>query len=252
MKSKRFWILSGVGLAMAFAVASVATATVHPPDIDPANFVYPISNPNPFFPLIPGTTFFYEGEENGVPTNNVTEVVCNPNPPKVILGVTTTVVHDQVFDENGKLVEDTFDWYAQDVAGNVWYFGEDTKELDPSTGAVISTEGSWEGGVADADPGIIMEADSQVGDRYYQEFAPRVAVDQAKVISLDGSACVPYQTPDFCSDKLLVTKETSQMDPGVVENKYYAEGIGFILAEIVKGGDERSELVNVTTGNCTP
>ncbi len=244
MKWKRFSILSAVGLAMFFAIASIAAATTHPPDVNPADFAYPITNPNPFFPLVPGTTFFYTGEEEGAPTSNVTQVTCST---LAIEGVTTTVVHDQAFDENGELVEDTFDYYAQDKDGNVWYFGEDTKDIP--TG---STEGTWRAGVADADAGFIMLANSQVGDRYYQEFAPRVAVDQAKVISLDGSACVPYQTPDFCSDELLVTKETSQLDPGVVENKYYAEGIGFILAEIVKGGDERSELVNVTTGNCTP
>jgi len=245
---KRFSALATIGLAILFATVSIAAISTHRVhrQLDPGNFVSVIDNP--YFPLTPGTTFVYRGETDGVPIRNTTYVTYET---KIILGITCTVVHDQAF-ERGVLVEDTFDWYAQDVDGNVWYFGEDTKELDPSSGAVISTEGSWEGGVADADPGIIMEADSQVGDRYYQEFAPRVAVDQAKVISLDGSACVPYQTPDFCSDELLVTKETSQLDRGGVENKYYAEGIGFILAEIVKGGDERSELVNVTTGNCTP
>lgn len=249
MTWKRFSILSAVGLAMTFGIASIAAATTHPPD-PPANFVHPIIDPNPFFPLIPGTTFFYEGEADGFATSDVTEVTCSTLD---IEGVKTTIVRDRAFNENGKLVEDTFDYYAQDKDGNVWYFGEDTTEFDPETGLPISTEGTWRAGPAtDADAGFIMLANPQVGDRYYQEFAPRVAVDQAKVISLDGSACVPYQTPDFCSDELLVTKETSQLDPGVVENKYYVRDIGFILAEIVKGGDERSELVNVTTGNCTP
>lgn len=95
-----------------------------------------------------------------------------------------------------------------------------------------------------------MLADPRVGDRYFQEFAPGVAVDQAKVISLDGSATVPYQPGSF--DNLLVTKETSQLDPGMVENKYYAVGIGFIRADMVKGGEEYTELVDITTDNCQP
>ena len=95
-----------------------------------------------------------------------------------------------------------------------------------------------------------MLANPQVGNRYYQEFAPGVAVDLAKVISLDGSACVPYQNPDFCSDDLLVTKETTQLEPGVVENKYYASGIGFIRGEMVKGGEEHTELVDKTFTPC--
>jgi len=141
------------------------------------------------------------------------------------------------------LAEDTFDWYAQDRDGNVWYFREDTIEL-----ATGSTEGSWEAGVDDADPGLIMEANPRVGDRYYQEFARNVAEDQAKVESL-VSACIHNQRD--CFDHLLLTKETSRLDPGVVENKYYGATVGFILGVNVKGGDERTELVDITTGNCS-
>ena len=241
MKLRRFSILCALGLAMTFGITSIAAATPHPPDINPANFPGgPVTNS--YFPLPPGTTLSYEGEKDGIPSSNVTEVTCDT---KMILGVTTTVVHDRAYDENGNLVEDTFDWYAQDVAGNVWYFGEDTKELDPS-GAVISTEGSWEGGVDDADPGIIMEAQPQVGDRYYQEFARGVAEDQARVQSLNASACIQ----SGCFDHLLLTKETTRFDPGVVENKYYQTGVGFILGVIVKGGDERTELVSTTHSGC--
>lgn len=241
MKSKSFSFSLAAGLVMTFAVASIAVATTHPPDVDPTNFPYPITDPpNPFFPVVPGTTFFYEGEEEGVPTSNVTEVTCGT---LVIEGVTTTIVHDQAFDENGDLAEDTFDYYAQDKDGNIWYFGEDTKDI-----ATGSTEGTWRAGVEDADAGFIMLANPQVGDRYYQEFARGVAEDQARIQSLEASACVPYQ--NFCSDHLLLTKETTRFDPGVVENKYYAEGIGFILGVIVKGGDERTELVSKTFKPC--
>jgi hypothetical protein len=249
MSSSRFRFRALLGLTMAFGFVSIATAVVHPPDVDPSNFG--CGTTNAFFPLVPGTTYTYQGETEGVPTTNITEVTCDTrvfeikdDSGTVIGSVTTTIVHDRAF-ENGSLVEDTFDYFATDCDGNVWYFGEDTTEFPGG-----STEGSWLAGENDADAGFIMLASPQPGDRYYQEFARDVAEDQAKVVSVDASACVPYQ--NFCSDELLLTKETSRFDPGVVENKYYASGIGFIRAEIVKGGDEFSELTDVTTGNCTP
>jgi len=203
--------------------------------IDPRDFVREVDNR--FFPLKPGTTFFYEGMEDGVPMSNEFHVT---HQIKRILGVTTTVVHDLAY-ENGVLVEDTFDWFVQDVAGNVWYFGEDTKELDPD-GNVISTAGSWEAGVDGAMPGIIMLAHPHLGDRYRQEFAPGIAEDTAQVISLDKSACVRYG----CFEDLLLTKEWTPLQRGVLDRKYYAEGIGFILGVMVAGGDERTELVHIT------
>jgi hypothetical protein len=234
-KTKRFFALITIGLSILFATVSIASSTNSvQAQLDPGNFVGVIDNK--YFPLTPGTTFIYRGETEGVPTRNETYVTYDT---KVILGVTTTVVHDQAFEE-GVLVEDTFDWYAQDVDGNVWYFGEDTKELDEN-GNVISTEGSWEAGVNGAEPGIIMEADPQVGDRYHQEFYRGVAEDQAKVLELDASICVRYG----CFDNVLVTKEWTRLEPGVVENKYYAPGVGFIYGVMVKGGDEFTELVRV-------
>jgi len=158
---------------------------------------------------------------------------------KEILGVATTVVHHLSY-EDGVLIEDTFDWFAQDVDGNVWYFGEDTKELDED-GNVISTEGSWEAGVNGAAPGIVMLADPKKGNRYQQESAPDIAEDMAQVIGFEDSLCVSYG----CFENVLVTKEWSPLEKGVVENKYYAEGVGFIFGDMVKGGDEQSELVRV-------
>jgi hypothetical protein len=241
MRSKQFWI--GCGMALGAVLTSTAGATPRPPDVDPADFVYPITEPNPFFPLVPGTTFFYEGEKEGIPTTDVTEVTCDT---LVIEGVVTTIVHDQAF-EDGLLVEDTFDYYAQGHDGTVWYFGEDSMEV-PSG----STEGSWRAGVDDAAAGVIMLADPQPRDHYYQEFARNTAEDQAKVLTLDGSACVPYGELDFCSDHLLVTKETSRLDPGVAEEKYYAAGIGFLRGEAVKKEDEQTALVDITLGPCRP
>src|SRR5882724_8754090 len=234
MKEKRFLVALTSALALMLALASLSAARGS--NVDPSNFVKEVNNK--FFPLKPGTTFFYEGLKDGIPARDETRVT---HQTKTILGVKCTEVHDQAF-ENGILVEDTLDWYAQDIYGNVWYFGEDSKELDPA-GNVISTEGSWEAGVDDAEPGIIMEANPQVGDRYHQEFARGVAEDMARVLSLEESTCVLYG----CFDHLLLTRETTRLDPGVVEQKYYAENVGFILAVTVKGGDERSELVRITT-----
>ena len=225
-------------LAILFALSNIAATNYDSKKplegIDPGNFVSEVDNE--FFPLEPGTTFIYQGESEGVPTRDEMNVT---NDTKLILGVTCIVVRDRAY-EDGVLVEDTFDWYVQDKQGNVWYFGEDTKELDEN-GNVISTEGSWEAGVNGAEPGIIMLADPKKGDRYQQEFAADVAEDMAQVISLDESICVRYG----CFDHVLVTKEWSPLEKGVVENKYYAEGVGFIFGETVKGGDEQSELVRV-------
>ena len=230
---KRFFMLASLLPAMLLA-STVPVGAMPLQQIDPGNFVSTIDNP--YFPLAPGTTFTYRGETEGVPTRNVTIVT---NDTKVILGVTTIVVHDQVY-ENGVLAEDTFDWYAQDKAGNVWYFGEDTKELDEN-GNVISTEGTWEAGVNGAEPGIVMEAHPKKVDKYQQEFAADVAEDMAQVIGFVDSFCVSYG----CFNNVLVTKEWTPLEKGVVENKYYAKGVGFIYSEMVKGGDETLELVRV-------
>jgi len=229
-----------MALTMPFTleVAGASGPPVPSPDVDPANFVSQVTNP--YFPLQPGTTFFYKGVKDGTPTIDKMLVT---HETKQILGVTCTVVRDLAF-EDGELAEDTADWYAQDVQGNVWYFGEDTRELDEA-GNVVSTEGSWEAGVNGAVPGIVMEAAPQPRDRYYQEFAQRVAEDQATVLRLGLSRCVAYG----CFHDVLQTREWTRLSPDEVEIKEYAKGGGFIRGVIVKGGNERSELVRVTTGN---
>ena len=230
---KQILVLTSILLTILFVTTSTVGAKPLL-QIDPNNFVDVVDNP--YFPLEPGTTYIYRGETEGVPTRDVMTVTSDT---KVILGVTTMVVHDQAY-EDGVLVEDTFDWYAQDKAGNVWYFGEDTKELDEN-GNVISTEGSWQAGVNGAEPGIIMEANPKKGDKYQQEFASDVAEDMAQVIGFEDTYCVRYG----CFEDVLVTKEWTPLEKGVVENKYYAPGVGFIFGEMVKGGDEQIELVRI-------
>jgi hypothetical protein len=205
------------------------------PVIDPADFVTVIDNP--YFPLTPGTTLVYEGESDG---EQERVEVTTTHDTKQILGITAIVVHDQVFVE-GDLAEDTFDWYAQDRWGNVWYLGEDTKELDG--GEVVSTEGSWEAGVDGAQPGIIMLADPLVGDTYRQEFYAGEAEDMASVIALDESVEVTFGS----FDQVLVTEDSTPLEPKLLEHKLYANGIGVVMEELVKGGSEMLELIEVRT-----
>jgi hypothetical protein len=154
--------------------------------------------------------------------------------------VTTTVVHDQAFIK-GELVEDTLDWYAQDAAGNVWYFGEDTKELED--GVVVSTEGSWEAGVDNARAGIFMPAQPTVGQVFKQEDAKNVAEDCSRIVDLNASV----RTQFVSSDEALKTEEYSLLEPDVLDNKYYVKDIGLVREETIQGGNDALSLVSVTT-----
>jgi hypothetical protein len=136
-------------------------------------------------------------------------------------------------------VEDTQDWFAQDTDGNVWYLGEDTKELDH--GQVVSTEGSWEAGVNNASAGIFMPAQPRVGDAFKQEDAKNVAEDCAKIVDLNASVKTPFVT----SSQALKTEEFSLLEPGVLDNKYYVRNIGLVREQTVQGGTDVLELVSV-------
>jgi hypothetical protein len=207
------------------------------PRFDPAGFVRTIDNP--FFPLVPGTTLVYEGMSGG---ERETVTVTVTDETKEILGITATVVQDRVF-VDGTLAEDTFDWYAQDRQGNVWYLGETTKEYED--GKVVSTEGSWEAGVDGAQPGIIMLADPQVGDTYRQEFYEGEAEDVARVLALDESVTVSHGS----FDGVLRTEDWTPLEPKIRENKFYARGIGVVFERLVRGGKEVLRLVEVRRGS---
>jgi hypothetical protein len=228
--SRILFVLLSVCLPLTACRGQAATPTVqenYAPVIDPANFVTVIDNP--YFPLKPGTTFVYEGTTEKGDEHNEVLVTFET---KEIMGVTCVEVKDTVI-VDGVLEEGTLDWYAQDKQGNVWYFGEDSKEYNKD-GSVASTAGSWVGGVDGALPGIIMKANPAVGDTYRQEFDKGNAEDMATVVSLAESATVPYGS----YNGLLMTNEWSALDnPPVYENKYYAEGIGFILAKGASTGE---------------
>jgi hypothetical protein len=205
------------------------------PIIDPANFVSGIDNP--YFPLTPGTTFTYEAQ---TPDGLERDVVSVTHDTEVILGVTCIVVTDRST-LDGVIEEDTLDWYAQDKEGNVWYFGEFTTQFE--NGVPVAHEGSWKAGVDGAQPGIVMLANPQPGESYRQEFLAGVAEDMAKVLRLNADVSVPYGDFENC----LETKEWSPLEPGAIEHKFYARGVGLVLIEELKGKTLRMELVDVTT-----
>jgi hypothetical protein len=197
--------------------------------INPADFVATVNNL--LWPLVPGTVYIYEADEEVIEVTVTHET-------KEILGVTTTVVHD-VVSEDGEVIEDTYDWYAQDVSGNVWYFGEDTKEYDE--GKVVSTKGSWEAGVDGAKPGIVMHATQPaIGTPYQQEYYAGEAEDMAEVVSLSESVTVPYGRFDNC----LQTREFTPLEPDANEYKYYYPGIGLVLEVDINSGD-KEKLVEI-------
>jgi hypothetical protein len=230
----RAWlsIIALVAVAVGAAAPSGASATVAAPD--PARFSATIDNP--YLPFVPGTLMRYrETGDDG----RGREVVRVTRRTKLIQGVTTIVVRDRAF-LRGELVENTFDWYAQDRRGNVWYFGENTKEYE--SGRVISTAGSWQAGRDGARAGIVMKAHPRVGNTYHQEWAPGVAEDQATVLSRNASTTVPYGS----FHQVLRTEDFTPLEPDVVENKFYARGVGSVLEKLVRGGRERVVLVSVT------
>jgi hypothetical protein len=233
-------ILATLGLIPGHAVASagsaryqVGAAIAAVAAIDPANFVAKVDNP--YYPLPAGTTLVYKGIKDGQTQIDRFTVT---NRKKKVLGVAVTVVHD-VARHNGRLLEETWDWYAQDTSGNVWYFGEDTKAYG-SNGSV-STEGSWEAGVHHAVPGIIMEAKPQPPDAYRQEFYAGHAEDTAWILQRGGSIAVPYGKLQH----VLLSMEWTRLEPAVIDQKVYAPGIGIVSEVAVAGDTEYAKLVAV-------
>lgn len=207
------------------------------PAIDPANFVGRIDNP--YYTLTPGRVWIYEGKNKAGKIERVEVEVTHDT--KTILGVTATVVRDRVW-KDGKLVEDTFDWFAQDKEGNVWYLGEDSKEIKDDQ--VVSTAGSWEAGVNGAMPGIIMKANPQVGDAHRMEFLKGQAEDMVQVLSTNESVDIGLGRYENC----LMLKEWAPLKPELVEHKYYSKEVGNVIVEMkVAGGSGKIELIEMKT-----
>lgn len=216
-----------IGLLVA-AGCSGGAAAAHP------RFVRHVDNP--WFPLEPGTTFLYRGVKDGKRSRDVVKVT---HGTRTIEGVVCTAVSDRLY-LAGHLEERTTDWYAQDAAGNVWYYGERTAELDVH-GRVKNTDGSWRAGVRGALPGIYMPAHPHVGQSGRQEYYRGQAEDHYRVKSLSAHV----RTPAASSSHALLTEEWTPLEPGVLDHKYYVRGIGTVLEQTVKGGVERNTLVAV-------
>jgi hypothetical protein len=181
---------------------------------------------NPWFPLTPGTTYTYQGVRDGKPSRDVVTVTRRT---KTIQGAPCAVVEDRLY-LSGVLHERTTDWYSQDAAGNVWYFGEDTAELTPN-GKVSSTEGTWQAGRDGAKAGIYMPAQPRPGQSGRQEYYKGHAEDHFRVLGYLGK-------------NALLIQETTPLEPGVVDHKLYVRGTGTVLERTVKGGDELNELIS--------
>ena len=232
-----------VGAATWQAVAAGPAPRVDPreaPYYDPAHFTTRVDNA--WFPLKPGITYVYRGVEAD---GRLRDVFTVTRETITIAGVECRVVHDEVF-LDGRLAETTDDYYTQDVDGNVWYFGEDTAELD-AKGRVTSREGTWRAGRDGAEAGIFMEANPQAGHTFRQEFLRGHAEDFFQVRSLTKDVRVPYghfgRNP--MRRNVLLTKEWTPLEPGVVDHKYYVRGIGEVRETTVKGPLETLSLVRI-------
>lgn len=226
-------LLGAAALVVAGVGCGSSAATIGLPD--PADFVARVDNP--WFPLRPGTAYRYRGVKDGEPSRDVLLVTART---KRIAGVRCTVVRDRLY-LRGRLEERTEDWYSQDDAGNVWYFGERTAELRPD-GSVKTTEGSWQAGIDGARPGIFMPAHPRPGQSGRQEHYEGHAEDHFRVLSLSARVAVPASS----SRRALLTMEWTPLEPGVIDHKLYVKGVGVVLEQTVAGGDERNELVAIS------
>jgi len=246
--------MSGTGKMTVAAVAATALAAgvmvsgasgkSPRPGPDPTDFgTHSNRVTNPWFPLARGSVWVYDGQKDGKQARDVQKVT---KKTKLITGIRAVAVSDRLY-LNGKLAERTTDWYAQDRKGTVWYLGEATAELN-AQGKVTSTEGSFLNGRDGANGGIFMPAHPKVGQSFKQEDFKGEAEDRFRILSLATSVTVPAVS----SQDAMLTKETTPLEPGNVDHKYYVLGIGTVREQQVAGAPaataERSDLVSFTAG----
>ena len=204
-----------------------------------ADFVPRIDNP--YLPFIPGSKWVYEARlEDGTVERNEIEVL---QETRDVNGVAATIVHDVVYVE-GQLVEETYDWHAQDQEGNVWYLGEEVDNYE--NGALVDHAGSWEWGKDGALPGVMMWADpaAHLNEEYYQEYYAGEAEDKGQVLSAAESVAVPFG--EF--ENVVKTYDSSAIDPDLQEEKFYASGVG-LIREVNRVTGEEVVLIEFTPGN---
>jgi hypothetical protein len=225
-------LLAACGGGSTSSAGSELPTGSEPAKLDPADFTTEIDNP--YWPMSPRSRWVYR-ETSGHEVQRV--VVTVTDRTKTIDGIEARVVHDLVTTPSGEKVEDTFDWYAQDSKGNLWYLGEDTKEYED--GKVASTEGSWEHGVDGAEAGIVVAAEPKQGLAYREEYYAGKAEDAAEMLSVEGKVQVPF---GFFRDA-MITRNYSGIEPKIEELKFYARGVGPVLELLVSGGSGRAELL---------
>jgi hypothetical protein len=237
-KSRLPIAVATAGLVAALAAGTTQGSAASSAQLDPADFTTRIDNP--YWPMRPGSRWVYrETDPDG--TRQRVVVTVTRRTKRIANGVEARVVRD-VVTEKGQLVEKTDDWYAQDKAGNIWYLGEATTEYED--GKPVSTEGSFEAGVDGARAGILMPAKPRPGMKYRQEYYKGHAEDRGEIVSLREQAEVPFGH----FRNVLMTKDTNPLEPDVLEFKFYARGIGPVLAVSVSGGADREELVRFRRG----
>jgi PEP-CTERM motif len=221
-------LIAAAALCASLTLPTLASAATTLPDFSAATFVPGAPVNNPYFPLLDALTRVYSGvDDEGVVERFELQVVgAGPQ----ILGVQTVSRRDRAFKE-GRIVEDTFDFYAQDSAGNVWYLGEDvTNYRYDAAGNFLGTDNAsaWRAGVNGALPGYAMPAVLSVGQSYYQEFAAADgALDEAET---SGVGLTQHLALRSFSDVVRVFESTT-LDATSREHKYYARGFGLIRAE---------------------
>src|SRR5215468_10519961 len=214
--------------------ATSACGTTYAPVLDPAHFVAVVDNP--YFPLPVGRKLVYTGIKDG---QTQIDTVIVTDQKKMILGIPATVVSD-IATHDGTVLEKTFDYYAQDDEGNVWYLGEDTTAF-VSKGK-SDTSGSFLAGVDCAQPGMIMPANPQIPDAWRQECYAGHAEDTAWVVATGGSVTVPYGKVR----NVLTTLESTRLEPGAYDEKIYGPGIGIVSERSLTGPNEVAQLVSVS------
>ena len=224
----------GASAAPSCVLPTFGPGVAYKPLIDPSTFTPNVDNP--WFPLKVGTTLVYSGVKDG---KQAVDLFAATAKTRIIDGVETRVVEDRLL-LDGRLEERTSDYYAQDACGNVWYFGEDTAVLDRN-GRVVDTSGSFHAGEAGAQPGVFMQAQPELRRTFRQEWLKGQAEDTFTAVDLSTSVVVPYGAFDHA----LRTAERTALEPGVLDNKYYVQGIGEVVEKSVKGPREELRLIDV-------
>lgn len=238
-----------VAMVIGFSIGVVQARSCILPDFDVSNFSSPQNNL--YFPRVLDTTYVYEAETED---ELILNVIYISNDTKTILGVVCTVIYDVEWvyveeEDQWYMTEMTKDWHAWDNFGNFWYFGEWTTEFEYDEEWVLigcNNDGSWEAGVEGALPGIIVPVNPTPGTCYQQEYYEDEAEDRGKVLRLNAKVSVAYENSDF--EDCLAMKEFTKLEPGNIEHKYYAPGVGLVFIEELKEKTVIVELVDKYSG----